>query len=76
MMLVVRVSVTLTSMTRMKVTILKITDPSLLVSPAEERAKPNLDSVKPSVRRIGAVEESSLEKVTTVMMVVHHLEWN
>ena len=55
-------------------TILKITDPSLLVSPAEERAKPNLDSVKPSVRRIGAVEESSLEKVTTVMMVVHHLE--
>ena len=46
---------------------MKITHPSLLVSPAEERAKPNLDSVKPSVSRIGAVEESSLEKVTTVM---------
>ena len=49
---------------KMMMTILKITHPSLFVSPAEERAKPNLDSVKPSVSRIGVVEESNLEKVT------------
>ena len=41
--------------------------PSLSVSPAEERAKPNLDSVKPSVRRTGGVEESNLIIMTMVM---------
>ena len=37
--------------------------PSLSVSPAEESAKPNLDSVKPSVSSIGAVVESNLRKI-------------
>ena len=46
------------------------THPSLLVSPAEERAKPNLDSVKPSVSRIGAVDESSLVEITIAMMTL------
>ena len=52
---------------KMMMTILKITHPSLFVSPAEERAKPNLDSVKPSVRRTGGVEESNLIIMTMVM---------
>ena len=50
-------------------TVMRITHPSLLVSPAEERAKPNLDSVKPSVSRIGAVDESSLVKITIIAMI-------
>ena len=37
--------------------------PSLSVSPAEESAKPNLDSVKPSVSSIGAVVESNLRNM-------------
>ena len=49
---------------RMTMMRIRITHPSLLVSPAEERAKPNLDSVKPSVSRIGAVDESSLLEIT------------
>ena len=49
---------------RIRIIVMWITHPSLLVSPAEERAKPNLDSVKPSVSRIGAVEESSLLEIT------------
>ena len=47
--------------------VMRMIYPSLSVSPAEERAKPNLDSVKPSVSRIGAVEESSLEMITIMV---------
>ena len=47
--------------------VMRIIYPSLSVSPAEERAKPNLDSVKPSVRRTGGVEESNLIIMTMVM---------
>ena len=35
------------------------------MSPAEESAKPNLDSVKPSVSIIGAVIESNLRNMLT-----------
>ena len=47
--------------------VMRMIYPSLSVSPAEERAKPNLDSVKPSVRRTGGVEESNLIIMTMVM---------
>ena len=47
--------------------VMRMIYPSLSVSPAEERAKPNLDSVKPSVRRTGGVEESNLIMMTMVI---------
>ena len=50
--------------------VMRMIYPSLSVSPAEERAKPNLDSVKPSVRRTGGVEESNLIMMTMVMLTM------
>ena len=51
--------------------------PSLSVSPAEESAKPNLDSVKPSVSSIGAVVESNLRNMllTSEQKVFGAIKW-